>query len=49
MHRKLNSFKLQKAKHVNEIIVQINDTQIESVESFNFLGIILDKNLTWIN
>ena len=37
----------RKQKHVDEINVQINGTQIERVESFNFLGIMLDKNLTW--
>ena len=37
----------RKQKHVDEINVQINGTKIERVESFNFLGIMLDKNLTW--
>ena len=36
-----------KQKHVDEINVQINGTKIERVESFNFLGIMLDENLTW--
>ena len=48
MHRKLNSwFFTEKQKQVDEINVQINGTQIERVESFNFLGIMLDENLTW--
>ena len=38
----------RKQKQVDEINVQqINGTQIERVESFNFLGIMLDENLTW--
>ena len=36
----------RKQKQVDEINVQINGTQIERVESFNFLGIMLDENLT---
>ena len=37
----------RKQKHVDEINFQINGTQIERVESFNFLGIMMDENLTW--
>ena len=37
----------RKQKHVHEINIQINGTLIERVESFNFLGIMLDENLTW--
>ena len=37
----------RKQKHVDEINVQINGTKTERVESFNFLGIMLDKNLNW--
>ena len=37
----------RKQKQVDEINVQLNGTQIERVESFNFLGIMLDENLTW--
>ena len=45
MHRKLNSwFLTEKQKHLDKINVQINGTQIECVESFNFLGIMLDEN-----
>ena len=48
MHKKLNScFFHRKQKHVDEINVQLNGTQIELVESFNFLGIMLNENLTW--
>ena len=48
MHKKLNSwFFTENKKQVDEINVQINGTQIEHVESFNFLGIMLDENLTW--
>ena len=39
----------RKQKHVHEINVQINGTKIERVESFTFLGIMLDENLTWKN
>ena len=37
----------RKQKQVDEINVQITGTQIERVESFNFLGIMLGENLTW--
>ena len=37
----------RKQKHVDKINIQINGTKIEHVESFNFLGIMLDENLTW--
>ena len=37
----------RKQKHVDEINVQINVTKSERVESFNFLGIMLDENLSW--
>ena len=37
----------RKQKHVDEINVQINGTQLERIESFNFHGIMLDENLTW--
>ena len=37
----------KKQKHVDEINVQTNGTKIEHVESFNFLGIMLNENLTW--
>ena len=48
MHKQLNScFFHRKQKHVDKINVQINGTQMERVEFFNFLGIMLDKNLTW--
>ena len=36
----------RRQKHVHEINVQINGTKIERVESFNFLGVMLDENLT---
>lgn len=34
-------------KHVNIPDLQINGTSIESVDTFNFLGITIDKHLTW--
>ena len=34
-------------KHVNPINININGIPIEFVEQFNYLGIILDKHLTW--
>ena len=37
----------RKQKHLDKINIQINDTQIELVETFNFFGILLDKYLTW--
>ena len=37
----------KKQKHVDKINVQISRTQIERVKLFNFLGVMLDENLTW--
>ena len=37
----------RKQKHVDEMNVQINGTKFKSLKSFNFLGIMLDENLTW--
>ena len=37
----------RKQKHIDEINIQINGTQIKCVEPINFLGIMLDENLTW--
>ena len=37
----------RKQKHLDEINVVINDIEIEHVPSFNFLGIMLDENLSW--
>ena len=37
----------RKQKHLNEINVVINGIEIEHVPSFNFLGIMLDENLSW--
>ena len=37
----------RKQKHIDEVSVIINRTKIERVASFNFLGIMLDENLSW--
>ena len=37
----------RKQKHLDEINVVINGIGIEHVPSFNFLGIMLDENLSW--
>ena len=37
----------RKQKHLDEINVVINGIEIEHVSSFNFLGIMLDENLSW--
>lgn len=37
----------QPRKKVNNINIQIDNTNIEFVENFNYLGIVLDKNLSW--
>ena len=37
----------RKQKHIDEVSVIINGTKIERVVSFNFLGIMLDENLSW--
>jgi len=34
-------------KQINTINIKINDVEIEFVEQFNYLGIILDSNLSW--
>lgn len=34
-------------KKVNKIKLQINDTEIEYVDQFDYLGIIFDSNMTW--
>ena len=36
-------------KQIKLPIVKINGIQIECVDSFNFLGVMIDKNLTWKN
>ena len=37
----------RKQEHLDEIIVVINGIEIEQVPSFNFLGIMLNENLSW--
>ena len=37
----------RKQKHLDKINVVINGIEIEHVPSFNFLGIMLDENLSW--
>ena len=37
----------RKQKHIDEVSVIINGTKIERVALFNFLGIMLDENLSW--
>ena len=37
----------RKQKLIDEINVKTKGTKIERVESFNFLGVMLDENLTW--
>ena len=39
----------RKQKQIAEITLSINGEDIENVEHFNFLGIILDENLSWKN
>ena len=36
-------------KQITLPIVKNNGLQIECVDNFNFLGVIIDKNLTWKN
>ena len=37
----------RKQKHIDEVSVIINGTEIERVTSFDFLGIMIDENLSW--
>ena len=37
----------RKQKHVNDVNVKIDNTMIERVQIFNFLGIMLNKTLSW--
>ena len=37
----------RKQKHLDESNVVINGIEIKQVPSFNFLGIMLDENLSW--
>ena len=39
----------RKQKQIAAITLSINGEDIENVEHFNFLGIILDEKLSWIN
>ena len=37
----------RKQKHLDKISVVVNGIEMEHVPSFNFLGIMLDENLSW--
>ena len=37
----------RKQKHVNDVNIKIDNTMIERVQTFNFLGIILNETLSW--
>ena len=37
----------RKQKHIKELNIVINDTKIDRVESFNFLGLTIDETLSW--
>ena len=39
----------RKRKHIPELKVLIDGCDIECVNSFNFLGIMLDQGLSWNN
>ena len=39
----------RKLKNIQEVKLQINNTTIESVESFKYLGIIIHQSLTWLD
>ena len=39
----------RKQKHIQNLNISINGINIERVESFNFLGIILQETLSWDN
>ena len=39
----------RKQKQIAAITLSINGEDIENIEHFNFLGIILDENLSWKN
>ena len=44
---KLMLFDHTKQKHIDELSVIINGTKIKRVALFNFLGIMINKNLSW--
>ena len=37
----------RKQKHVNDVNIKIDNTMIEHVQTFNFLGIMLNETLSW--
>ena len=37
----------RKQKHIKELNIVINGTQINRVESFNYLGLTIDETLSW--
>ena len=37
----------RKQKHVNDVNIKIDNTMIAHVQTFNFLGIMLNKTLSW--
>ena len=37
----------RKQKYLKELNIVINGTKIDRVESFNFLGLIIDETLSW--
>ena len=39
----------RKQKKIKDINISIDNVQIERVNTFNFLGIMLDESLTWID
>ena len=39
----------RKQKQINELNILIDGIAIERVESFNFLGLIIDEGLSWKN
>lgn len=39
----------QKNKIVNNITISINGTELQKVDSFKYLGLVIDENLTWVD
>ena len=49
MLKKTKCMIFHKRRHLNPMQFSINDRDIDVVSHFNYLGIILDENISWKN